>query len=346
MIKINSSNPFILFILQPEALMVNKLEQLKKMTTVVSDTGDINSIKKYEPTDATTNPSLIFQASQEEQYQYLIDEAVHWGMHKSSNEHQMLHHIMDKLFVNFGIEILKIVPGRVSTEVDARLSFDVAGSIHKATTLVGLYEAAGIDRSRVLIKLASTWEGVQAAKVLEKEGIHCNMTLMFSLVQAIACAEAQATLISPFVGRILDWYTAHEKVESYPPEKDPGVLSVTEIYNYYKKFGYQTQVMGASFRNVDEILHLAGCDLLTIAPKFLEVLSNDQGTVTRMLNPNTAKGLDIKKIELDEKTFRYELNDNAMATEKLAEGIRKFAADTIKLEKLVKERIAANSLSK
>ena len=325
---------------------MNKLDQLKQMTTVVSDTGDINSIKKYEPTDATTNPSLIFQAAQEDQYQYLIDDAVRWGTHKTSNEQQMLHQIMDKLFVNFGVEILKIVPGRVSTEVDARLSYDIEGSVHKATSLIGLYEAAGIDRNRVLIKLASTWEGVQAAKLLEKEGIHCNMTLLFSLIQAVACAEAKATLASPFVGRILDWYTAHEKVDSYPPEKDPGVVSVTEIYNYYKKFGFKTQVMGASFRNVDEILQLAGCDLLTIAPKLLEDLSNAQGDVPRKLSPATAKSNDIDELEIDEKSFRYLLGDNAMATEKLSEGIRKFAADTIKLEKLILDRVASNSMTK
>jgi transaldolase len=329
-----------------EVFMTSKLDQLKQMTVVVCDTGDINSIKKYEPTDATTNPSLIFQAAQEEPYQYLIDDAIKWGMHKTSHEEQMLHHIMDKLFVNFGIEILKIVPGRVSTEVDARLSFDVEGSIHKATSLIGLYEAAGVDRKRVLIKLASTWEGVQAAKILEKEGIHCNMTLMFSLVQAIACAEAKATLISPFVGRILDWYMAHDKVDGYPPEKDPGVHSVAQIYNYYKKYAYRTQIMGASFRNVDEILELAGCDLLTIAPKFLENLSTTEGDVPRKLNPETAKSHEIEKLEVDEKSFRFLLNDNAMATEKLSEGIRKFAADTIKLEKLVRDRIAANNLSK
>jgi len=325
---------------------MNKLDQLKKITTVVSDTGDINSIKQYEPTDATTNPSLIFQAAQEEQYQYLIDDAIRWGMHKTSHEVQMLHQIMDKLFVNFGVEILKFIPGRVSTEVDARLSYDIEGSVHKATSLIGLYEAAGIDRNRVLIKLASTWEGVQAAKLLEKEGIHCNMTLMFSLVQAVASAEAKATLVSPFVGRILDWYTAHEKVDSYPAEKDPGVISVTEIYNYYKKFGFKTQVMGASFRNVGEILELAGCDLLTIAPKFLEDLSKTEGNVPQKLNPATAKTLEIKKLELDEKTFRYLLGDNAMAIEKLSEGIRKFAADTIKLEKLILQRVQSNNLSK
>lgn len=321
--------------------MVNKLDQLRKMTTVVCDTGDINSIKKYEPTDATTNPSLIFQASSEEQYQFLIDNAIRWGMSKTSNETQMLHHIMDKLFVNFGVEILKIVPGRVSTEVDARLSFDIQGSIHKATSLIGLYEAAGIDRSRVLIKLASTWEGIQAAKVLEREGIHCNMTLMFSLPQAVAAAEVGATLISPFVGRILDWFKASEKVESYPPEKDPGVLSVTQIYKYYKKFGYETQVMGASFRNVDEILELAGCDLLTISPKFLETLHNSEGAIKRKLDPKSSKKMDIERLVMDEPTFRFLLNDNQMAIEKLAEGIRRFAADTRKLEKHIMERAKA-----
>lgn len=319
--------------------MVSKLDQLKKMTTVVCDTGDINSIKKYEPTDATTNPSLILQAAGEEQYQYLIEDAIKSGMHKTSNEKHMLHHIMDKLFVNFGLEILKIIPGRVSTEVDARLSFDVEGSIQKATTLIGLYEAAGVDRNRVLIKLASTWEGARAARILEQEGIHCNMTLMFSLVQAVACAEAEATLISPFVGRILDWYKEREHIESYPPEKDPGVLSVQEIYHYYKKFGYKTQVMGASFRSVEEILELAGCDLLTIAPKYLEVLSNSEEKVERKLKPEASKDMKIDKLILDEKTYRFLLNDNAMALEKLGEGIRKFAADSRKLEKHIMERI-------
>jgi transaldolase len=326
--------------------MASKLDQLKGMTIVVCDTGDINSIKKYEPTDATTNPSLIFQAAQEEQYQFLIDDAIRWGLQKSADEHQMLHMIMDKLFVNFGIEILKIVPGRVSTEVDARLSYDIEGSIHKATSLIGLYEAAGIDRNRVLIKLASTWEGVQAAKILEKEGIHCNMTLMFSLVQAVAAAKAHATLISPFVGRILDWYKAHDKVEGYPAEKDPGVHSVTDIYNYYKKFGFKTQVMGASFRNVDEILELAGCDLLTISPKLLESLSTSEGKVERKLDPDKAKNSQIEELQIEECTFRYMLNEDAMAYEKLGEGIRNFAADTVKLEKYIKDRIAKNSLLK
>lgn len=321
--------------------MTNKLDQLKRMTTVVCDTGDINSIKKYEPTDATTNPSLIFQAASDEQYQYLIEEAVRWGMTKARDKTHMLHCIMDKLFVNFGVEILKIVPGRVSTEVDARLSFDVQGSIHKATHLIGLYEAAGVERARVLIKLASTWEGIQAAKLLEKEGIHCNMTLMFSLQQAVAAAEVGATLISPFVGRILDWYKANEQAEGYPPEKDPGVLSVTQIYNYYKKFDYKTQVMGASFRNIEEILQLAGCDLLTISPKLLEILHNDKGTVEQKLNAKKASKMEIPKIALDEAAFRFEVNDNAMATEKLADGIRRFAVDTRKLEKHILERVAA-----
>ncbi len=255
----------------------------------------------------------------------------------------MIKMIMDKLFVNFGVEILKIVPGRVSTEVDARLSFDCEASVHKATHLIDLYEHAGIQRDRVLIKLASTWEGIQAAKQLEKEGIHCNMTLLFSLSQAIAAADVGVTLISPFVGRILDWYKAHDKVDGYPPEKDPGVLSVTKIYNYYKKFGYKTQVMGASFRNVDEILHLAGCDLLTIAPQFLEMLQNSDAPVEQKLSLEKAKQSSIEKMAMDEKTFRWEFNEDQMATEKLSEGIRKFAIDQRKLEKFVQERIKTNS---
>lgn len=324
-------------------MAANKLDQLKKITTVVSDTGDINSIKKYTPTDATTNPSLIYAAAQEAQYEYLIDDAIRYGMSKTSDEKLMMRHIMNKLVVNFGIEILKIVPGRVSTEVDARLSFDVEKSIQKATTLIDMYENAGIDRNRILIKLASTWEGVQAAKHLEKEGIHCNMTLMFDLIQAIACADAGATLVSPFVGRILDYYKEKEKVASYPPEKDPGVLSVTQIYNYYKKFGYKTQVMGASFRNVEEILELAGCDLLTIAPKFLEDLQNAEGTVERKLSKESAQKQAIEKIEVDEKVFRWALNENAMATDKLSDGIRKFASDQLKLEKYIYDRIKAKA---
>ena len=313
---------------------MNQLEQLKKFTIVVADSGDFESIRLYTPTDSTTNPSLIFAASQQPQYQHLIDDAVKYG-----KKHGGLSHALDKVFVNFGLEILKIVPGRVSTEVDARLSFDVEGSIEKAHQIIDLYESAGIDRKRVLIKLASTWEGVVAAKELEKEGIHCNMTLLFSLPQAIACAEAHATLISPFVGRILDWFKKSAGVESYPPAEDPGVKSVTAIYNYYKKFGYKTQIMGASFRNKDEITELAGCDLLTISPHLLEELKNSTQPLSRKLNADAAKSIPLHKISMDEKTFRYMLNEDAMATEKLAEGIRNFAKDIVKLEKALQSKL-------
>lgn len=307
---------------------MNQLDQLKKFTTVVADTGDFDSLKQYSPTDSTTNPSLIYAASQQPQYRALVDEAIRFGKGDLSAT-------LDKVFVNFGIEILKIVPGRVSTEVDARLSFDIQGSIKKGRHIISLYEAAGIDRKRILIKLASTWEGIVAAEALEKEGIHCNMTLLFSLPQAIACAEAKATLISPFVGRILDWHKKSSGVTSYPPAQDPGVLSVTTIYNYYKKFGYKTQIMGASFRNKDEILELAGCDLLTIAPSLLEELRTSNDPVTKKLDASLAKDAKMEKIHMDEKTFRYMLNEDAMATEKLAEGIRNFAKDIVKLEKIL-----------
>ncbi len=318
---------------------MNKLDQLKAWTTIVSDTGEFEEIKKYLPTDATTNPSLIFAASSKPEYQFLIDEAIQWGKKHGRNPVDTLEQIIDKIFVNFGLEILKIVPGRVSTEVDARLSFDIDGSLKKARHLISLYEQAGIDRKRILIKLASTWEGIKAAEILEKEGIHCNMTLMFSLAQAIGCANAGATLISPFVGRILDWYKKSEGKESYPPAHDPGVLSVTEIYNYYKHHGFKTQIMGASFRNTDEILELAGCDLLTIAPKLLEELQTAQGPISRKLDPEAAKKLHVEKIPLDEKKFRWMLNENAMATDKLAEGIRNFAKDLVKLEQMMKQRL-------
>jgi transaldolase len=311
---------------------MNKLDQIRKMTTIVIDTGDIDAIKKFSPTDATTNPSLILAASQKPQYKHLIEDAVQYSKSKGKTLEEKKALLMDQLFINFGLEILKLIPGRVSTEVDARLSFDVQGSIDKAHTLIKMYEAAGISKDRILIKLASTWEGSQAATQLEKEGIHCNMTLLFSLPQAIACAEAKATLISPFVGRILDWYKKHDNVSGYAPAEDPGVKSVTQIYNYFKKFDYKTQIMGASFRNVDEILELAGCDLLTIAPTLLEELSQAEGNVPRKLDPEHAKTLPLKKISLDEKTFRLQLNENAMATEKLSEGIRKFTEDAIKLE--------------
>lgn len=308
------------------------LEQLKKITTIVCDTGDIEAIHKFSPIDATTNPSLIFKASAKPQYQHLIENAIQYAKSKGSSLEEKKHHLLDKLFVNFGVEILKIIPGRVSTEVDARLSFDVEGSIKKARTLIKLYEEAGVSKDRVLIKLASTWEGAQAAARLEKEGIHCNMTLLFSLAQAIICAEAKATLISPFVGRILDWYKKSLGVSEIPPEKDPGVQSVTEIYHYLKKFNYKTQVMGASFRNAGEIIELAGCDLLTISPDFLAELDKTEGILVKKLSPESSKNLDIQKIDLDEKTFRLFLNENAMATEKLSEGIRLFTSDTIKLE--------------
>jgi len=314
---------------------MSKLKQLKTMTTIVADTGEFEEIKKYLPTDATTNPSLIFAASSKPEYQFLIQEAIQWGKKQAKHKEEILEQIIDKLFVNFGLEILKIVPGRVSTEVDARLSFDVDGSVKKARQLIALYEAAGIDRKRILIKLASTWEGIKAAEILEKEGIHCNMTLLFSLCQAIGCAQVKATLISPFVGRILDWYKKHENKDSYPPENDPGVLSVTTIYNYYKKMGITTQIMGASFRNADEITELAGCDLLTIAPKLLEDLQTAEGTVPRKLNPQAAQNLPIEKIIIDEKKFRWMLNEDQMGTEKLSEGIRNFTKDLVKLEKLI-----------
>lgn len=312
--------------------MANKLEQLEQLTTIVIDTGDIEAIKRHKPQDATTNPSLILAAVQMPQYQNLVKDAVAYGQSKGRSSAEIRKIIIDKLFVNFGLEILALVPGRVSTEVDARLSFDVPGSIEKARTIIELYENAGISKERILIKLASTWEGSLAARELEKEGIHCNMTLMFSLAQAVACAEAKATLISPFVGRILDWHKKNASVVGYAPEDDPGVLSVTQIYNYYKKFEYNTQVMGASFRNVDEITELAGCDLLTIAPQLLDELNNTEGLVPRKLDPAAAKKENIDRVQLTEKTFRWMLNEDAMATEKLSEGIRKFAEDAAKLE--------------
>lgn len=312
---------------------MSKLDELKKYTTIVADSGEFEGIKKYKPTDATTNPSLILKAAELPEYQFLIQEAVQWGRKKGKNPQEQLRFALDKVFVNFGLEILKIVPGRVSTEVDARLSFDTEASIATARILIGLYEEAGIPRERILIKLASTWEGAQAAKVLEKEGIHCNMTLMFSLAQAVVCADVGATLISPFVGRILDWFKKAENKQSYPADQDPGVVSVKEIYNYYKKFGIKTQVMGASFRNIDEILELAGCDLLTIAPPLLQELSHLEGPVPRKLDPHKAKEMAIHPLKIDAKTYHWMLCDNAMAVELLMAGIRNFAKDIIKLEK-------------
>lgn len=311
---------------------MNQLDQLKKFTTVVADTGDFETLRRYMPTDSTTNPSLIFAAAQLPQYKALLEEAIRYG--KSHNKDQ-LHHILNKVFVNFGLEILKIIPGRVSTEVDARLSFDKEGSIVQARQLIALYEKAGIDRKRILIKLASTWEGIQAAKELEKEGIHCNMTLLFCLAQAISCSEVKATLISPFVGRILDWFKKNHNVNSYAPAEDPGVLSVTSIFHYYKKFGSKTQIMGASFRNKEEILELAGCDFLTIAPPLLEELKQCQDPIVKKLKSEDSQKMEIKKLELDEKTFRYLLNEDQMATEKLSDGIRNFIKDLVKLEQFI-----------
>ena len=324
---------------------MSKLNQLSTMTTIVVDTSDIDAIKAFTPTDATTNPSLILAAAEQPQYQHLIDDAVEYGKKHASDSRTLRTLIMDKLFVNFGVEILKLVPGRVSTEVDAHLSFDVQGSIDKAHTLIKLYEEAGIDKQRILIKLASTWEGVQAAHFLEKEGIHCNMTLMFSLVQAVACADANATLISPFVGRILDWYKKNSDTTEYAPKDDPGVLSVTAIYNYYKKFDIKTQIMGASFRNSDEIIELAGCDLLTIAPKLLKELSESDGKVTRRLDSSQAATYNITRLNVDEAMFRWLLNDEAMAIEKLSEGIRRFAADYKKLEEHISQTYNLTSAS-
>ncbi|XP_065066389.1 transaldolase-like [Rhopilema esculentum] len=318
----------------------NALEQLKELTTVVADTGDFQAIAQFQPTDATTNPSLILAASKLPQYDHLIDDAIKYGQANGNDINEKVTAAMDKLFVSFGLEILKVVPGRVSTEVDARLSFDVEGSIEKAKKFIALYEKAGISKKRVLIKLSSTWEGIQAAKVLEEQyGIHCNLTLLFAFAQAVACAEAGVTLISPFVGRIYDWYVKSTGTEDFEPQEDPGVKSVTAIYNYYKKFGYKTIVMGASFRNTSQILALAGCDNLTISPKLLEELKQSKVIVPRMLSDETAQLKEIQKVHLDEKSFRWLLNEDAMATEKLAEGIRKFAEDAVKLENFLKEKM-------
>ncbi len=318
---------------------MNLLDQLKTYTTVVADTGDFESISKFRPADATTNPSLIFAAAQNEKYRHLVHDAISYAEKKVKNHQDRIKECLDRLAVNFGIETLKIIPGRVSTEVDARLSFDTEGSVAKARKLISMYEEAGISRKRILIKIASTWEGIRAAEQLEKEDIHCNLTLLFSLIQAIACAEAGVQLISPFVGRIYDWYKKDRKVEHIPAAEDPGVLSVKEIYTYYKKFEYKTEIMGASFRNTGEIVELAGCDLLTISPDLLQELESRQGILERKLDPGKAKSAEIKKIHPDEKGFRWMLNENAMATEKLADGIRRFTDDLIRLEKFVLEQI-------
>jgi len=314
---------------------MNTLAQLKQFTKVVADTGDFQSMRQFKPVDATTNPSLIYASANDPQYEPLMDEAIDFATKSASSKQEKLGLCLDILAVNFGLEILKIVPGRVSTEVDARLSFDTQATIDKARQLIALYESAGIDRKRILIKVAATWEGIRAAEILEKEDIHCNLTLLFSKVQAIACAEAGVQLISPFVGRILDWHKANRKVDHIPATEDPGVMSVTEIYNYYKKFGHKTEVMGASFRNTDEIIELAGCDLLTISPNLLAELESKQTSIQPRLTKENAMASAEEKISPDEQQFRWLLNEDAMATEKLAEGIRKFAADLVKLEKLV-----------
>jgi len=319
---------------------MSKLDQLKQFTTIVADTGEFEELKKYHPTDATTNPSLILAAASLPEYQSLIDEAIQYGKGKGLSKEEEKKLVMDKIFVNFGLEILKLVPGRVSTEVDATLAFDAEESYNRAKRLMSLYQAAGIPKERVLIKLPATWEGIITAERLEKEGIHCNMTLMFCMAQAIGCAQAKATLISPFVGRILDWYKKAEGKDKYEPAEDPGVKSVTQIFNYYKHFDIKTQIMGASFRNKNEIIELAGCDLLTIAPKLLSELQNSQGEVVRKLNPANSKTIPVEKIVIDEKKFRWMLCEDAMATDKLHEGIRNFAKDAAKLEKAILPRLA------
>jgi len=317
---------------------LNQLEQLKKFTKVVADTADFESIKDFKPEDATTNPSLVYAATQKQQYGHLLDEVLKDRKNSGLSGQAQIEDICDHLLVQFGTDILEIVPGRVSTETDARLSYDFEGSINKGRQLIKLYEERKIPRERVLIKIASTWEGLNAAEQLQKEGIRCNLTLMFSLPQAIRAAEAKVQLISPFVGRIYDWYKAHEKRDYVGPE-DPGVQSVQEIYSYYKKFGHKTEVMGASFRNVGQIRELAGCDALTISPELMKELAEAQDPLERKLDPDNAKTAKIDKLEMDEKKFRWLLNDNAMAYEKTGEGIRKFAADVVKLEKFVASKI-------
>ena len=313
---------------------LSELEQLKQFTKVVADTGDFESIGEFKPQDATTNPSLIYAATQKGEYGYILDQVIADTKGSGLTGAARIEDIIDHVLVAYGRKILEIVPGRVSTETDARLSFDVAGTLAKARHLIELYEGGGISRDRVLIKIASTWEGINAAEVLQKEGIHCNLTLLFSLPQAVRCAEAKVQLVSPFVGRFYDWYKANQK-RDFTGAEDPGVKSVTEIYAYYKKFGYATEVMGASFRNTSQIVELAGCDLLTISPELLGKLAESHEPVVRKLNPEASKGADIKRLELDEKRFRFLLNEDAMATEKTAEGIRKFSADIVKLEKFI-----------
>ena len=308
------------------------LESLKQYTTVVADTGDIESIRQHRPQDATTNPSLLYHAAQIPAYRHLVEEAAELALELGGNHAQMAEEFIDHLFVLFGSEILKVIPGRVSTEVAANLSFDSPGTVAKARKLISLYEKKGVGRERILIKIASTWEGIQAANMLEEEEIHCNLTLLFSFAQAIACTEAQVTLISPFVGRIYDWYKKQGGGKEIPPDQDPGVASVTRIYNYFKKYDYKTQIMGASFRNLNQIISLTGCDLLTISPELLDQLEKTEGVVERKLDPVTAQASRDERLLLSEKAFRWMHNEDAMATEKLAEGIRNFNSDARRLE--------------
>jgi len=320
---------------------MNALESLKSMTTVVADTGDFEAIKQYKPTDATTNPSLIYKAASIEAYQHLVDEAVEYAKAKGGSDQEILDLAMDKVAVNFGTEILKVVPRYVSTEIDARLSFDTEATVAKGRELVRLYGEMGVEKDRILLKIASTWEGIRAAEILEKEGYRCNLTLLFGFAQAVECANANVFLISPFVGRIFDWFKKVDGVDGYEFDDDPGVKSVRRIYSYYKKYGHDTVVMGASFRNTNEIKALAGCDLLTISPALLDELQNDGIELKTVLSKEYAdeKCADEKMV-LDEKTFRWMMNEDAMATEKLAEGIRGFTADIIKLEEVIKAKLA------
>jgi len=317
---------------------ISQLDQLKKFTRIVADTGDFQSLKEYAPEDATTNPTLILKAAQMSEYAWLVDKAITDGKKTGASGAGLVADVFNRLLVGFGLEILKIVPGRVSTETAAEKSFNVQEIVDEAHRFIDLYAKNGIGRERILIKIASTWEGTRAAEVLQKEGINCNMTLLFSLAQAVACAEANARLISPFVGRILDWYKKSTG-KDYAPADDPGVRSVGEIYSYYKKFGYNTEVMGASFRNAGEILELSGCDLLTISPNLLAELKKSTAPVERKLSPEQAKASNVERLQLNESTFRFLLNEDAMATEKTAEGIRNFAADARKLQKYISERL-------
>jgi transaldolase len=321
--------------------MASLLDQLTQMTVVVADTGDFKSIEKFRPRDATTNPSLITAAAQMPEYAAIVDEAVRWAKAQGGAREVVITNALDRLAVEFGRRILEIIPGRVSTEVDARLSFDTQGTVDKARKLIGWYEAAGVDRTRILVKIASTWEGIRAAEVLEREGIHCNLTLLFGLHQAIACAEAGVTLISPFVGRILDWYKKHTGRESYAPHEDPGVVSVTRIFEYYKRHGHGTEVMGASFRNIGEITELAGCDLLTISPQLLAELAATEAPLPRKLDAEAARALDIPRIAMDEATFRAMHAEDAMAKDKLAEGIEGFSKALVQAERLLGDRLDA-----